>query len=199
MLVCPWAEMSSRSSTLLSWSISVLLFFFFLWKNTSSSQIVVVSESWVWTSNYVQLFKFKKCRYFILSFGYWILHLPFYLCLKYIGIQFLNNSLNFCRLCSDISCPFFHSFFFSYHCERKVKVLIAQSWLSATPWSVARQAPLAMEFCRQEYWSGLPFLSPGDLPDPGISPIQGSNPGILHCRQILYDLSQISWCYLLSL
>ena len=36
----------------------------------------------------------------------------------------------------------------------------------ATPWTVARQAPLSMEFPRQEYWSGLPFPPPGDLPDP---------------------------------
>ena len=41
---------------------------------------------------------------------------------------------------------------------------------SATPWTVARQAPLSMGFSRQEYWSGLPFPSPGDLPDPGIKP-----------------------------
>ena len=40
----------------------------------------------------------------------------------------------------------------------------------ATPWTVAYQAPLSMEFSRQEYWSGLPFPSPGDLPDPGIKP-----------------------------
>ena len=39
-----------------------------------------------------------------------------------------------------------------------------------TPWTVARQAPLSMGFSRQEYWSGLPFPSPGDLPDPGIKP-----------------------------
>ena len=38
----------------------------------------------------------------------------------------------------------------------------------ATPWTVALQAPLSMEFPRQEYWSGLPFPSPGDLLDPGI-------------------------------
>ena len=37
-----------------------------------------------------------------------------------------------------------------------------------TPWTVARQAPLSMEFSRQEYLSGLPFPSLGDLPDPGI-------------------------------
>ena len=39
---------------------------------------------------------------------------------------------------------------------------------SAIPWTVARQAPLSMGFPRQEYWSGLPFPPPGDLPDPGI-------------------------------
>ena len=42
--------------------------------------------------------------------------------------------------------------------------------LSVTPWTVAHQAPLSMRFPWQESWSGLPFLSPGDLPDPGIKP-----------------------------
>ena len=42
--------------------------------------------------------------------------------------------------------------------------------LFATPWTVAHQAPLSVGFSRQEYWSGLPFPSPGDLPDPGIEP-----------------------------
>ena len=50
--------------------------------------------------------------------------------------------------------------------------VLAQSlrcvWLFATPWTVAHQPPLSMESSRQEYWSGLPFPSPGDLPDPGI-------------------------------
>ena len=49
--------------------------------------------------------------------------------------------------------------------------VVAKSCLTlATPWTVACQAPLSMGFSRQEYWSGLPFLSPGDLPDPGIKP-----------------------------
>ena len=52
-----------------------------------------------------------------------------------------------------------------------------------TPWAVVGQAPLSMEFSRQEYWSGLPCPSPGDLPDPGIEP------GFLYCRQIFYHLS----------
>ena len=40
--------------------------------------------------------------------------------------------------------------------------------LFVTPWTVACQAPLSMEFSKQEYWSGLPFPTPGDLPNPGI-------------------------------
>ena len=42
--------------------------------------------------------------------------------------------------------------------------------LFVTPWTVAHRAPSPMGFSRQEYWSGLPFASPGDLPDPGIEP-----------------------------
>ena len=40
----------------------------------------------------------------------------------------------------------------------------------ATPWTIAPQTPLSMGFSRQEYWSGLPSLSPGDLPNPGTEP-----------------------------
>ena len=43
-------------------------------------------------------------------------------------------------------------------------------WLFATSWTVACQAPLSMGFPRLEYWGGLPFPTPGDLPDPGIEP-----------------------------
>ena len=42
--------------------------------------------------------------------------------------------------------------------------------LFATPWTLARQAPLSMGFSRQEYWSELPFPPPGDLPNPGNEP-----------------------------
>ena len=95
--------------------------------------------------------------------------------------------------------------------------------LFATLWTIAQQAPPSMGFSRQEYWSGLPFPSPGDLPNPGIEPTspalqadaltseppgkpkntgvgslsllqrifltQESNWSLLHCRQILYQLS----------
>ena len=57
--------------------------------------------------------------------------------------------------------------------------------LLATRWTVARQAPLFMEFSRQEYWIGLPFPPPGD------SLTQELNPDLLHCRQILYHLSHL--------
>ena len=54
-------------------------------------------------------------------------------------------------------------------------IIIIVKWLRhvqlfATPWTIAYQAPLSMELSRQEYWRGLPFPSPGDLPDPGIKP-----------------------------
>ena len=54
----------------------------------------------------------------------------------------------------------------------------------ATPWAAVRQAPLSMGFPRQEYWSGLPFPTPGDLPDPGIEPTSSC----ISCigRRILY-------------
>ena len=48
--------------------------------------------------------------------------------------------------------------------------------LFVTPWTVAHQALLSMEFSRQEYWSGLPCPSPGDLPDPGIKPKSLTSP-----------------------
>ena len=54
---------------------------------------------------------------------------------------------------------------------------------SLVPWTIAHQAPPSMGFSRQEYWSGLPFPSPGCVPDPGVEP------GLLPCRQTLYHLS----------
>ena len=60
---------------------------------------------------------------------------------------------------------------FAYHLPSKVKVKsLSRVRLFATLWTVAYQAPQSMEFSRQEYWSGLIFLSPGDLPNPGIKP-----------------------------
>ena len=51
------------------------------------------------------------------------------------------------------------------------KVMFSVASDSATPWTVASQAPLSMGFSRQECWNGLPFPSPGHLPNPGIEPM----------------------------
>ena len=56
---------------------------------------------------------------------------------------------------------------FSFPFEVK---LLSRVWLFTIPWTIAYQAPPSMEFSRQEYCSGLPFPSPGDLPDPRIKP-----------------------------
>ena len=56
-------------------------------------------------------------------------------------------------------------------CGKKVKVKsLSRVPFFVTPWTVAYQAPPSVGFSRQEHWSGLPFPSPGDLPDPGIEP-----------------------------
>ena len=51
-------------------------------------------------------------------------------------------------------------------------------WFFATPWTVTHQAPLSLGFPRQEYWSGLPCPSPGDLPDPGTEPAPLLSPAL---------------------
>ena len=77
------------------------------------------------------------------------------------------------------SCPFLQAYIHAHSYtlfERKRKdtgnesesVLLTCVQLFATPWTVAHQAPLSMEFFRREYLSGYPFPSPGNLPDPGI-------------------------------
>ena len=50
--------------------------------------------------------------------------------------------------------------------------------LFAPSWTIARQIPLPMGFSRQKYWNGLPFLPPGDLPDPGIEPASLESPAL---------------------
>ena len=55
---------------------------------------------------------------------------------------------------------------------------LLQSWLFGTPRTVAHQTPLSIELSRQEYWSGLPSPSPGDLPNPGIEPISLVSPAL---------------------
>ena len=58
-------------------------------------------------------------------------------------------------------------------------------------WTVACQAPLSMEFFRQEYWSGLPYLPPGDFPDPGIKP--GSPALLAHSLLLSHEGNPMQW------
>ena len=53
--------------------------------------------------------------------------------------------------------------------------VLGNVWFFETPWTIAHQAPLSMEFSRQEYWNGLPFTS-GVLPNPGIKPMSPECP-----------------------
>ena len=80
----------------------------------------------------------------------------------------------------------------------KMKVIIIQSCLTlVTPWTVAHQTSLSIGFSKQEYWNGLPFLSPGDLPDPRIetgSPALQAHP----LPTELPGKPQIVICYMLS-
>ena len=65
--------------------------------------------------------------------------------------------------------------------------MLSHVWLFVTQWTIAHQAPLSMEFSRQEYWSDCHYLLQG------IFPTQGLNLHLLyllHCRQVLYLLSQ---------
>ena len=90
--------------------------------------------------------------------------------------------------------------------KMKVKVKsLSRVQLSVTPWAAASQAPPSMGFSRQEYWSGLPFPSPGDLPDSGIEPgspalwadgLPSKPPGKVYVglhRTIQLQLLQLYW------
>ena len=93
------------------------------------------------------------------------------------------------RHCAQLSLDVLQVFF-SYHFYLWTRIdlwkkwqSLSHVWLFSTLWTVTHQVPLSMGFSRQEYWSGLSFPSPGDLPDPGIKP----RSPILW--QILYHLS----------
>ena len=84
--------------------------------------------------------------------------------------------------------------FLSWHVMSCV-CMISHIWLFTTPWTVAHQAPLSVEFSREEYWSKLPFPSAGDLPDPGIEPTSLESPVFLfshYARWWVWDTERIS-------
>ena len=86
-------------------------------------------------------------------------------CVELIGCPFLAFWNSDTMWISPISTAAANSY------RRDSLSLVAKSCPTlAIPWTVACQAPLSMGFSRQEYWNGLPFPFPGDLPDPGIEP-----------------------------
>ena len=86
--------------------------------------------------------------------------------------------------------------------ERKKVKSLSCVRLFGMPWTVAHQAPLTMEFSRQEYWSGLLFPPAGDLPDPGIEPASPVLAGgffiLRHLGSPSYSLSLIYWSKILK-
>ena len=89
------------------------------------------------------------------------------MCIK-VGIQILGRFITL--ICSN------GDTLFRYGKQRLHACLVISD--SVAPWNGACQAPLSMEFSRQEYWSGLPFHSPGDLPNPGIEPGSPGSPAL---------------------
>ena len=122
-------------------------------------------------SGYSDWFKGLLCSFFprVLSLDYWLQF-------KWRGKLNVGWWREFNEETRKSQCLFFRC----YVC------MLSHVWLSVTPWIVAHQAPLSIEFFRWEYWNGLPFSLQGILPTQGLNP---SLLGLLHCRQILYPLS----------
>ena len=78
--------------------------------------------------------------------------------IKYKGLKQYSNQLDVTDLLT------------TFHTKISSVQLLSHVQLFSTPWTVACQAPLSMEFSREEYWSGLPHPSPMALPNPGIEP-----------------------------
>ena len=102
------------------------------------------------------------------------------------GLEILENLVSFfaffpfSSFCSTpILCFLFH---LSYNIPSSINTCVLSCFspvqIFVTLWTVAHQVPLPMGFPRQEYWSGLPFPSPGDLPNPGIEPSSLMSPAL---------------------
>ena len=84
--------------------------------------------------------------------------------LKWLGMRALMNP---CLISKSIILP------------QLCMCMLSHFRLFVTLWTIAHQSPLSMEFSRQEYWSGLPYSPPGDLPDPGIEPASLKSPALV--------------------
>ena len=98
----------------------------------------------------------------------------------------MKCSLGISNFLEEISSLSYSVVFLYLPCEVKSEVKsLSRFRLFVIPWTVVYQASLSLGFSRQEYWNGCHFLLQG------IFLTQGSNPGLLHCRQILYHLSHL--------
>ena len=84
--------------------------------------------------------------------------------------------LHLAHFCSEL--VFWFKVFFSYHQVTVSVCMVSRIWLFMIPWTETCQAPLFMEFSRQEYWTELPILTSGDLPDLGIKSISPATPAL---------------------
>ena len=116
------------------------------------------------------------------------------------------SSINFCSLqflvivcdCSASSeCLWNYAMFLAVSLGCVVLSCFSHVWPCATPWAIACQAALSMGFSRQEYWSGLPFPPPGDLPNPGIELVSLTTPalagGFFTARTTWQALISLGW------
>ena len=91
---------------------------------------------------------------------------PWELQLSFISFYFLQGSEQFLEDSGGV-----YHLVLSQNCGiTKLVCVFNCVWLSAIPWTVDHQAPLSRKISKQQYWSGLPFPTPGDLPNPGIEP-----------------------------
>ena len=116
--------------------------------------------------------------------------------LEWVGIPFPRGSSQ-PRDWTQVSCIADRHFsIWATSCKNLVKTIVQCSsvqslsrvWLFATPWTVACQPPLSMGFSREEYWGGLPFPSPGDLPNPGIKPVSPALQAYALSSVLEYDI-----------
>ena len=96
--------------------------------------------------------------------------------------------VNFCQFSSVV-----REYTLSYFLHVCTLKSFSHVQLCVTPWTVACQAPLSKGFPRQEYWSGLPFPSPGDLPDPGLKSMSLALAGTFSTTEPPGKLQYFSW------
>ena len=127
----------------------------------SMAQVFYILQSWLFMQKYQFMFppiifsygfQFSKHWFWGNRWTIWLIHL------------YANNIISY--------------FCYVYFVSRAMcyAYLLSCVWLFATPWTVACQVPLSVEFCKQEYCSGLPLSPPGKLPDSGIKPMSLVSP-----------------------